>query len=139
MKYRTATIRKAPETVRPLMKIANELDKQLNRLTKQIRDQIELAILMREQESIIQLQKTQLRNSDISKWAADKNKERFSDLPWEQGVDEGLEDMPSFNQRISSGNKGCGCMALSDEEAKNSIVPHTAGCTRDSHEVISSH
>jgi len=137
MKYRTATIRKAPETVRPLMKIANEMDKQLNRLTKQIRDQIELAILMKEQESTIQLQETQLRNVDRKKEPL--SPPRFSDLPWEQGVDEGLEDMPSFNQRISSGNKGCGCMALSDEEAKNSIVPHTAGCTRDSHEVISSH
>ena len=136
MKYRTATIRKAPETVRPLMKIANEMDKQLNRLTKQIRDQIELAILMKEQESTIQLQETQLRNTDKE---PDTTPQTFSDLPWEQGVDEGLEDMPSFNQRISSGNKGCGCMALSDEEAKNSIVPHTAGCTRDSHEVISSH
>ena len=136
MKYRTATIRKAPETVRPLMKIANELDKQLNRLTKQIRDQIELAILMKEQESTIQLQETQLRNTDKE---PDTTPQTFSDLPWEQGVDEGLEDMPSFNQRISSGNKGCGCMALSDEEAKNYIVPHRAGCTRDSHEVISSH
>ena len=137
MKYRTATIRKAPETVRPLMKIANELDKQLNRLTKQIREQIELAILMKEQESTIQLQETQLRNVDRKKEPL--SPPRFSDLPWEQGVDEGLEDMPSFNQRISSGNKGCGCMALSDEEAKNYIVPHRAGCTRDSHEVISSH
>ena len=136
MKYRTATIRKAPETVRPLMKIANEMDKQLNRLTKQIRDQIELAILMKEQESTIQLQETQLRNTDKE---PDTTPQTFSDLPWEQGVDEGLEDMPSFNQRISSGNKGCGCMALSDEEAKNYIVPHRAGCTRDSHEVISSH
>ena len=136
MKYRAATIRTAPETVRPLMKIANEMDKQLNRLTKQIRDQIELAILMKEQESTIQLQETQLRNTDKE---PDTTPQTFSDLPWEQGVDEGLEDMPSFNQRISSGNKGCGCMALSDEEAKNYIVPHRAGCTRDSHEVISSH
>jgi len=115
------------------MKIANEMDKQLNRLTKQIRDQIELAILMREQESTIQLQKTQLRNTDKE---PDTTPQTFSDLPWEQGVDEGLEDMPSFNQRISSGNKGCVCMAwgLNDEEAKQ-LIDHAAGCTRGRYQV----
>ena len=43
MKYRSKTIRKAPEHIRPLMKMANELDTQLNRLRKSISTQIEVA------------------------------------------------------------------------------------------------
>ena len=40
MKYRSSTIRKAPEHVRPLMRIANELDPQMNRLRRSINEQI---------------------------------------------------------------------------------------------------
>jgi len=52
-KYRSITIRRAPEHVRPLMKIVNEMDKQMKRFQKAIADQIEVADAYRESENTI--------------------------------------------------------------------------------------
>ena len=52
-KYRSITIRRAPEHVRPLMKIVNEMDKQMKRFQKAIADQIEVADAYRESERTI--------------------------------------------------------------------------------------
>ena len=135
-KYQPRTIRRAPSHVRPLMKIANEMDKQMKRLQKAIVDQIDMAELYRESESTIDGLHYSLKLANQKRSPSEPDPlalpNDLSDLPWEQGIDEGLEDMPSFNQRTSSGNKLCFCMSwwLSDEQIKEANIIHTVGCAR---------
>lgn len=136
-KYQKKTIARAPVVIRAKMRIANELDTQLNRLRNEIKKDIETAIENRELEvtnAVLQ------RNLDISRGKghpdpATPTKEEFTGLPWDE-EDDGLGDMPSFNTWNSSGNKVCGCMAwgLSDEQAKEiEIWRHVPNCPRANH------
>ena len=52
-KYQSITIRRSPEHVRPLMKIVNEMDKQMKRFQKAIEEQIEIAESYQESERTI--------------------------------------------------------------------------------------
>jgi len=103
--YQRKTIRKAPEHVRPLMKIANELDVQLRRLMKAITSQIEIAEMYHEQEIMVRLLNHQL--SEARQAVASSTKEYIQvDSPEELE----LEGMPDFGTRSAGNNTGCLCM-----------------------------
>lgn len=137
--YQKKTIRKAPEHVRPLMRVANDMEIQLRRFHKSIIEQITKAEDYREIEATNGILEYQLKASkEPSPLTHD---EFFNKVDYTVEVDEfgnpifadgDLEDMSNFNQRPPSGNhKGCYCVGwgLSDEDAKESVL-HVEGCTR---------
>ena len=126
MAYQRKTIRKAPEHVRPLMRVANELDVQLRRLIRSIAQQVEMAELYHEEQSHVRgLQAAlDLANRDPSE------PDQLDPLPPLEDVveldqfgnpipmDEGLEDMSDFSIRNSRGNKVCVCMGWGVDQIK---------------------
>ena len=136
--YQKKTIRKTPEHVRPLMRVANDMEIQLRRFHKSIIEQITKAEDYREIEATNGILEYQLKASRKSPSEPDQldpipplkiEVDEFGNPIFADGD---LEDMSNFNQRPPSGNhKGCYCVGwgLSDEDAKESVL-HVEGCTR---------
>ena len=123
-KYQKKTIRKAPPWLRNSMKIANDLDTQLNRLRKEIEVQMEIAKEIadtREQNAILSHQLSRKNTSDPTK---------------PTGVDAFLtsgepeEELPDFSQPPIRGNvtEVCWCYVFPQTSGKNILNPHKEGC-----------
>ena len=118
MAYQKKTIRKAPEHVRPLMRVANELDVQLRRLIRSIAQQVEMAELYHEEQSHVRgLQAAlDLANRDPSKPDQLNPPPPLEDVVEldEFGnpipIDEGLEDMSDFRVQNSSNGTWDRCL-----------------------------
>ena len=116
-KYQSITIRRSPEHVRPLMKIVNEMDKQMKRFQKAIEEQIEIAEAYRESENTIQGLRYSLELA---------NKKRSASEPDPLAPPPDIEDLidldlPDFNspkpRRSSPCPKGiCVGFCISDHE-----------------------
>jgi len=123
-KYQKKTIRKAPPWLRNSMKIANDLDTQLNRLRKEIEAQMEIAKEIadtREQNAILSHQLSRKNTSDPTK---------------PTGVDAFLtsgepeEELPDFSQPPIKSNKLCWCSVWDGITQTGDVtaLPHTTGC-----------
>ena len=108
-KYQSKTIRKAPPHLRNLMKIANDLDTQLNRVRKQIEVQMEIAE---------EISSTRTTNAILRHQLSERNAPKPTGVDVfltsgevELGVPE--EELPDFSQPTVTGNKGCPCITWS--------------------------
>jgi len=122
-KYQKKTIRKAPPWLRNSMKIANDLDTQLNRLRKEIETQMEIAKEIadtREQNAILSHQLSRKNTSDPTK-------PTDVDVVLTSGEPE--EELPDFSQPPIKSNKLCWCVAWKQPTALwRETVPHKEGC-----------
>ena len=103
-KYQSKTIRKAPPHLRNLMKIANDLDTQLNRVRKQIEVQMEIAEEIASTRTTNAILKHQLSERDVPK----PTKSTEVDAVLTSGKPE--EELPDFSQPAVTGNKLCPCI-----------------------------
>ena len=107
-KYRSITIRRAPEHVRPLMRIVNEMDKQMKRFQKSIAEQIEVADAYRESDTEI----SSLRFSlELSNRKHSPSEPDPLDIQGDYIDDDVIElEIPDFNSpkaKLNSWNCGC--------------------------------
>ena len=119
-KYQSKTIRKAPPHLRNLMKIANDLDTQLNRLRRQIEIQFEIAEEIadtRQQNAILKHQLSE-RNTPSP------TKSTGVDVVLTSGEPE--EELPDFSQPPIKGNQVCWCYTF--PQISNYPNPHIKGC-----------
>ena len=120
-KYQSKTIRKAPPHLRNLMKIANDLDTQLNRLRRQIEIQFEVAEEIadtRQQNAILKHQLSE-RNTPSP------TKSTGVDVVLTSGEPE--EELPDFSQPPIKGNQVCWCYVF-PQTSNNILNPHKKGC-----------
>ena len=123
-KYQSKTIRKAPPHLRNLMKIANDLDTQLNRVRRQIEIQFEIAEEIadtRQQNAILKHQLSE-RNTPSP------TKSTGVDVVLTSGEPE--EELPDFSQPPIRGNvtQVCWCYVFPPTSGKNILNPHKEGC-----------
>ena len=104
-KYQSKTIRKAPPHLRNLMKIANDLDTQLNRLRRQIEVQFEVA------EEIAD---TRQQNAILRHQLSERNATKPTGVDVFLTSGEPEEELPDFSQPTVTGNKGCPCIIWSE-------------------------
>ena len=106
-KYRSITIRRAPEHVRPLMRIVNEMDKQMKRFQKSIAEQIEVADAYRESDTEISSLRFSLELSNRSHSPSEPDP---LDIQGDYIDDDVIElEIPDFNPPKAVNSWNCGC------------------------------